>query len=190
MRPAVALVATAGRTPTLTRLRTQVSGCRADSINIATPDTTEQSCRCRIWRGGVNWTKQLTCAQTSSFLSTTLLSCRESNSNCGSGRDTDKTVLSRLAWRCELALSCNKCPCNWRNPWGDPPPQKNCVIRHCRFSFIFRDSSKPVRVLGSYNRKPFRGRPSEVITIMFFEPIITLFVYSYNNLIIIAAATI
>jgi len=124
VRPAVALVATAGHSPTQTRLRTHVSGCRADSIHIATPDTTEQSCRCRIWRGGVNWTKQLTCAQTSSFLSTTLLSCRESNSNCGSGRDTDKTVLSRLAWRCELALSCNKCPCNWRNPWGDPPPKK------------------------------------------------------------------
>ena len=35
------------------------------------------------------------------FLSATVLSCRESNSHCQSGRDTDKTVLSYLAWRCE-----------------------------------------------------------------------------------------
>jgi len=42
--------------------------------------------------------------QTSNFLSATVLSCRESNSNRRSGRDTDKTVLSCLAWRCELAL--------------------------------------------------------------------------------------
>ena len=39
------------------------------------------------------------------FLSATVLSCRESNSRRRSGRDTDKTVLSRRAWRCELALT-------------------------------------------------------------------------------------
>jgi len=33
-----------------------------------------------------------------------VLSCWESNSHRRSGRDTDKTVLSRTAWRCELAL--------------------------------------------------------------------------------------
>ena len=43
--------------------------------------------------------------RTSNFLSATVLSCRESNSHRRSGRDTDKTVLSCLAWRCELALS-------------------------------------------------------------------------------------
>ena len=32
------------------------------------------------------------------------LSCRKSNSHLRSGRDTDKTVLSCLAWRCELPL--------------------------------------------------------------------------------------
>jgi len=42
--------------------------------------------------------------QTSNFLSATVLSCRESNSHRRIGRDTDKTVLSCLAWRCELAL--------------------------------------------------------------------------------------
>ena len=43
--------------------------------------------------------------QTSHFLSATVLSCPESNSHRRSGRDTDKTVLSSLAWRCEFALS-------------------------------------------------------------------------------------
>ena len=38
---------------------------------------------------------------TSNFLSATVLSCRESNSHRQS--ETDKTVLSCLAWRCELA---------------------------------------------------------------------------------------
>ena len=43
--------------------------------------------------------------QTSDFLSATVLSCRESSSRRRSGRDADKTVLSCLAWRCELAGS-------------------------------------------------------------------------------------
>jgi len=42
--------------------------------------------------------------QTSNFPSATVSSCRESNSHRQSRRDTDKTVLSCLAWRCELAL--------------------------------------------------------------------------------------
>jgi len=42
--------------------------------------------------------------QTSNFLSARVSSCRESNSHRGSGRDTDKTVLSCLAWWCELAF--------------------------------------------------------------------------------------
>ena len=54
MRPAVAL-----RRPTHSDTdRTQnapVSG-RADSVHTSTPDTTEQSCLRRVWRGGVNWT--------------------------------------------------------------------------------------------------------------------------------------
>ena len=29
---------------------------RAESIYIATSDTTKQFCVCRVWRGGVNWT--------------------------------------------------------------------------------------------------------------------------------------
>jgi len=43
--------------------------------------------------------------QTSDFLSVTVLSCRESSSHHRSGHDTDKTVLSCLAWCCELALT-------------------------------------------------------------------------------------
>ena len=31
-------------------------GGRADSVHTATPDTTKQSCLCRVWRGGVNLT--------------------------------------------------------------------------------------------------------------------------------------
>jgi len=44
--------------------------------------------------------------QTSNFLSAsaTVLSCRESHSHRRSGGDTDKTVLSYLAWRCALEV--------------------------------------------------------------------------------------
>ena len=34
--------------------RTHLSGRRADSVHTATPDTTKQSCLCRVWCGGVN----------------------------------------------------------------------------------------------------------------------------------------
>jgi len=44
----------ARHTPLQTRHRTHLSGCRADSVHTATPDTTKQSCRCRVWRVGVN----------------------------------------------------------------------------------------------------------------------------------------
>ena len=53
VRPAVALPR-----PTHSdtdRDRTHLSGGRADSIiYTATPDTTKQSCLCRVWRGSVN----------------------------------------------------------------------------------------------------------------------------------------
>jgi len=62
------------------------------------PDTTKQSCLRRVWRDSVNWT-------IATNESATVLSCPESNSHRQSGRDTDKTVLSRLTWRCELALT-------------------------------------------------------------------------------------
>ena len=51
------------------------------------------------------WTERLLLACSDfKFLSATVLSCRESNSHHRSGRDTDKTVLSCLAWRCELVF--------------------------------------------------------------------------------------
>ena len=43
----------ARHTPTQTRHRTHLSGCRADSVHTTTPDT-RQSCPCRVWRGAVN----------------------------------------------------------------------------------------------------------------------------------------
>jgi len=43
--------------------------------------------------------------RTSNFLSATVLSCRKSSSHHRRGRDTDKTVLSCLAWRCEFAFT-------------------------------------------------------------------------------------
>ena len=42
------------------------------------------------------------------FLSATVLSCRESSSHRRSGRDTDKTVLSRPAWRSLYGVSAIK----------------------------------------------------------------------------------
>jgi len=46
----------ARHTPTQTRRRTHLSGDRTDSVHTATPDTTKQSCLCRVWRGRANWT--------------------------------------------------------------------------------------------------------------------------------------
>jgi len=48
--------------------------------------------------------------QTSHFLPAIVLSCRESNSHHRSGSDTDKTVLSCPARRCELLLAVNRPP--------------------------------------------------------------------------------
>jgi len=73
------------------------------------PDKTRQSCLCRVWCGGVNWTKLLLTRSEFNFSvgrRQSWVVCRESCSHRRSGRDTDKTVLSAscLAWRCELAL--------------------------------------------------------------------------------------
>jgi len=93
----------AGHTSTQTRHRTHLSGCRADSIDTATPETTKQFClSCLAWTCELHNCYER--VQTSTFLSATVLSCRESNSHSRSGRDIDKTVLSCLAWRCELGL--------------------------------------------------------------------------------------
>jgi len=51
----------ARHTPTQTRHITHLSGYRADSIHIATPDTTKQSCLCRVvnWLVGVSTTDRI-----------------------------------------------------------------------------------------------------------------------------------
>ena len=60
------------------------------------------SVSCLAWRYELDsYYKRI---QTSNFLSATVLNCRQSNSHHRSGRDTEKTVLSCPAWRCELAL--------------------------------------------------------------------------------------
>ena len=69
---------------------------------IVTP-LTDLSVSCRVCRCELVDCSE--CVQTwNYFLSATVLSCRESNSHRRSGRDTDKTILSCLAWRCELAV--------------------------------------------------------------------------------------
>jgi len=115
--------ASGGRTvpPDTLRRTAYLSGCRADSIHTATPDTTKQSCLCRFWCELDDCSERV---QTSNFLSATVLSCRESNSHRQSGRDTDKTVLSCLAWRCELASTFLTCPsicaCMHAEAFSDP----------------------------------------------------------------------
>ena len=44
-------------------------------------------------------------ARTSNFSSPTVLRCRESNSHRRGRQDMDRTVLSGLAWRCELDIT-------------------------------------------------------------------------------------
>ena len=80
-------------------LRRSASGGRTDSTCAArhTPTLNAVVCRCELDDCSER-------VQTSNFLSATVLSCRKSNSYRRSGRDTDKTVLSCPAWRCELTL--------------------------------------------------------------------------------------
>ena len=109
VRPAVApaVPACAARhTPTLNALVRR-------SVHTATPDATSRSCLCRVCcelDACSNATPRIynTLTRSNSYfkfsLSSTVLCCRKCNSHRRSGRDTDKTVLSCLAWRCELAL--------------------------------------------------------------------------------------
>jgi len=93
--------ASSGRTAPPDALR-QLSG-RLSSQRYARHDTTVLSVLCLVWRCELDTCYQR--VQTSDFSSATVLSCREYNSHRRSGRGTDKTVLSRLAWQCELAFS-------------------------------------------------------------------------------------
>ena len=70
------------------------------------PDTTRRSCLCRVWSAGVNWTTALNVfrlrifrRRQSSVVGNPIHTVAEADA------DTDKTVLSRLAWRCEWAVS-------------------------------------------------------------------------------------
>ena len=65
-------------------------------------DKTVLSVSCLVCRYGLDDCSER--VRTSDFPSVTVLSCRESSSHRRSGRDADKTVLSCLAWRCELAF--------------------------------------------------------------------------------------
>ena len=76
------------------------------------PDTTRRSCLCRVWRGGVNWTIANNVFRLYFFCSPTVLSCRESSSYRRGRHDADRTVLSGLAWRCELGIR-GRCVANF-----------------------------------------------------------------------------
>ena len=94
----------ARHTPTQTGHRTHLSGGRADSVHTATPDATKQSCLRRVRRCGVNWAiGQSPLTRLDFKFAVGEMSGIQFNSHRRSGRDTDKTVSSCLAWRCELA---------------------------------------------------------------------------------------
>jgi len=90
----------ARHTPTLNALVGR-SG-RLGSHRHTRHDKTVLSLSCRVCRCGLDDCCER--VQTSDFLLATVLSCRESVSHRRSERDADKTVLSCLSWRCELAL--------------------------------------------------------------------------------------
>jgi len=167
------------------------------------PDTTRRSCLRRVWRCGVNWTIALNVLmQTSDFLSATVFSCRESNSQRRRGRDTDKTVLSCLAWRCELAVTRGSCLRRWfgrgdRSPGGKCPvmlpmvtPTDTAVIAVIGFDFTQPTiitgwlDSRVVSVLDSGAEGP--GFKSQLrrcrVTVLgkLFTPIVPLFAKQRN----------
>ena len=63
------------------------------------PPDTRRSCLRRVWCADVNWTIALNVLRLRISCRATVLSCRESSSHRRLGRNTDKTVLSCLAWR-------------------------------------------------------------------------------------------
>ena len=94
----IASICVARHTPTLNALVG-----RSGRLNSHRHDKTVLSVSCLVCRCELDDCCER--VQTSNFLSATVLSCRESSSPRRSGRNADKTVLSCLAWRCELALS-------------------------------------------------------------------------------------
>jgi len=88
-------------TPTSTSSTSQTN-------HTATPDTTRQSCPCRVWLGCVTWTIAINVFRLQIF-------GRRQSSVVGNPVHTaeadateTRQFLSCLAWRCELALTCLK----------------------------------------------------------------------------------
>ena len=125
----------------------------------AAPYTTRRSCLCRVWCELDDCSQR---AQTSNyFLSATVLSCLwESSSHHRGGRDTDKTVLSCLVWRCELDadlrhrccsdIVCRRCP-----RWSQTRAQTTHTSTTHRHTYTHSPrSTQPCIPPGSLNRVP------------------------------------
>ena len=82
--------------------RLGVAACLACVAAAAVDRQARQSCR--IWCGGVNWTIDINVFRLQNIRSVTVLSCRETSAHRRGRHDTDRTVLSGLAWRCELGI--------------------------------------------------------------------------------------
>jgi len=79
----------------------------------------------------VNWTTATLACSDFKFSVGDSLSCRESSSDCRlSGRDKDKTVLSCLAWRCDLASTVQTLPDGLEIQFT-PPDTTDSTILSC-----------------------------------------------------------
>ena len=78
-------------------------------LHAAKPDTTKQSCLCRVWRSGVNWTIVISVFRLQFSLSATVVRCRESKPHRRGRHDTDRTVSSGRVKRCELGITLFMC---------------------------------------------------------------------------------
>ena len=84
--------------------RLGVAACLACVVAAAVDRQARQSCR--VWCAGVNWTIALNVSRLKQFFCRRQsLSCRVSSSRRRGRHDTDRTVLSGLAWRCEWGIT-------------------------------------------------------------------------------------
>ena len=122
----------ARHTPTLNALVGRSS--RLSSHRHTRRDKTVLSASCLMCRCELDDCSER--VQTSNFLSATVLSYWESNSHRRGRHHTDGTVLSCLAWRCELALSLT----GITHFWGSLPNETHLVrfkIMHSCIATVF-----------------------------------------------------
>jgi len=121
--------------------RIDVAACLACVVATAVDRQARQSCR--VWCAGVNWTIALNVSRLQRFFCRRQsLSCRVSSSRRRGRHDTDRTVLSGLAWRCEWGITV-KAKFHYTDPTRTGPDTDKVRARcRVRAKFHYTDATR------------------------------------------------